>query len=99
MFHNKKYPKDKKLYGGTLPINKIWGHFATKRYMGTLYQYKYGDRVPIKNIWGQIANKNTPDPSFKHYYRTVTAEMCVRLQRIHNLMMWAKECIKQLEMF
>ncbi len=68
--------------------------------MWTDYQYKiYGDRVPIKNIWGQIANKNKQDPNSKHYYRTVTAEMCVQLQRIHSLMLGVKECIKQSETF
>ena len=67
MFHNKKYPKDKK-YGDTLALKNIWGHFANKKYMGQIantkymetdcHQYKvYGNRLPIQ-IWGQTANKN-----------------------------------------
>ena len=58
MFHNKKYPKDKK-YGDTLALKNIWGHFANKKYMGQIANTKYmgtdchqykinGDRLQIK---------------------------------------------------
>jgi hypothetical protein len=48
MFHNTKYPKDKK-YMGTLCQYKMHGDALPIK--------MHGDRLPIQNAWGHFANK------------------------------------------
>jgi hypothetical protein len=36
-----------------------------------------------------------PEFQTKHYWRTATSKMCVLAQRIRNLTLYVKECIKQ----